>query len=96
MKRLIILALLFASFYSFGQQRDKNFDKFWPSFRNAVLTNNLVALDSLVSYPVSTRGPMDYDPVKKVLRNKFMAILKRYLSSARFTKISSGAIMPKI
>jgi hypothetical protein len=80
MKRLIILAVLFISFTSFAQQRIKSFDAYWPSFRAAVMAYNVTALDSLVSYPLTVRGMMDYDPFKKINRDKIVSTLKTALS----------------
>ena len=71
MKRLITIAALFISFVSFAQ-RDKSFDTFWPSFRTAVLAYDVQALDQLVSYPLTVKGTMDYDPVKKINRDKII------------------------
>lgn len=80
MKRLITIAALFISFVSFSQQRDRSFDAFWPSFRTAVLAYDIQALDQLVSYPLTVKGTMDYDPVKKINRDKIISTLKNALS----------------
>lgn len=79
MKRLITIATVFISFVTFAQ-RNASFDAFWPSFRTAVLAYDVQALDQLVSYPLTVRGAMDYDPVKKINRDKIISTLKNALS----------------
>lgn len=80
MKRLITIIALFISFVSFAQQRDRSFDAFWPTFRTALLAYDMQALDPLVSYPLTVKGTMDYDPVKKINRDKIITTLKKALS----------------
>jgi len=79
MKLIILIATVFTSTFSYSQKRDRSFDAYWPSFRNAVLALDAAALDSLSAYPVSIRGTMDSDPVRKIPNTKIIATLKKYL-----------------
>lgn len=80
MKRIITITALFISFVSFAQNRERSFDTFWPSFRTAVLAYDVQALDQLVSYPLTVKGTMDSDPIKKINSDKIIATLKIYFS----------------
>jgi hypothetical protein len=79
MKHFLLIAAVFISTISFSQKRDKSFDAYWPSFRKAVLALDVAALDSLTVYPVSVRGTMDSDPIRKIPKAKIIATLKKYL-----------------
>ena len=80
MKRIVMFAVFFISVATVAQERIKSFDDFWPSFRKAVLAYDVSALDPLVSYPLTVKGTMDYDPVKKITRDKIIATLRTSLS----------------
>ena len=88
MKKLIIFPVLFTAIVSFAQVRDKSFDAFWPKFRTAVLAYDIQTLDQLVLYPLTVKGTQDYDPVKKINRNKIIATLKTYM--AKYAIIETG------
>ncbi len=79
MKRVLIIFTIFISSISLAQKRDKSFDAYWPTFRKAVLALDVAALDSLTQYPVSVRGTLDSDPVRKIPKSKIIATLKQYL-----------------
>ena len=76
MKRIVMFAVFFISVVVVAQERIKSFDDFWPAFRKAVLAYDLGALDPLVSYPLTVKGTMDYDPVRKITRDKIVAALR--------------------
>ena len=53
-----------------------NFQKFWLTFRKAVIENDTLKIAELTRFPFETRGEMDTDPIVKFDRTNFFKVLK--------------------
>jgi hypothetical protein len=57
-----------------------DFAEFWRHFRNGLLKPDFTGLARLTTFPVTTRGQSDRDPVGSVDRTQFSQLIRRLLA----------------
>jgi len=77
-----------------GVETDSDDQKFWHSFRQAVLEENYAKISSMTRFPFPVRGPDDSDPVKLHDQKSFLQALKKLLSQP-VSLVSDRAIVTK-
>jgi hypothetical protein len=63
-------------------EREKEFQKFWIIFRNAIISNDWNAIISNTHFPLETRGSLDDDPVIKIEKDRFRQVFEIFLQTA--------------
>lgn len=56
-----------------------DFRPFWQRFRQAVMSDDAKAIESMVNFPLKTKGELDDDPVKSVGKPAFGPLLRASL-----------------
>ena len=57
----------------------EKFSSFWKTFRQAVLTSDIVLIKSLSAFPLKYRGSSDFDPVVKISKGQFGEVFPLFL-----------------
>ena len=69
-----------------------SFQKFWLTFREAVIENDTLEIAELTRFPFETRGEMDSDPIVKYDRTNFFKVFKAYLGQEIYWNEDEGFI----
>jgi hypothetical protein len=59
--------------------------QFWLAFRRATLEKDWQKLEDLTSFPLTIRGELDRDPIRRVSRRDFPKIFDRFLKQGVFS-----------
>jgi hypothetical protein len=71
---------------------DKDFQQFWLTFRQAVISNDTNKIIAMTILPFETRGEMDSDPIVKYCRNNFFKAFRAYLGQSTYWKSDESFI----
>jgi hypothetical protein len=63
----------------------QEFNQFWSTFRQATLQRDWRKLEELASFPLTVRGVLDRDPIRRVGRDEFPRIFDRFLKEGVFS-----------
>ncbi|WP_168879280.1 hypothetical protein [Rhizobium sp. P28RR-XV] len=55
------------------------FQSFWAHFRQAVMNDDIAAIEALTVFPLKTKGQLDDDPVKAIGKRAFAPLLRSRL-----------------
>jgi hypothetical protein len=63
----------------------QDFNQFWSIFRNATLHRDWQKLEGLTNFPLTLKGELDRDPIRRVGRREFPRIFDRFLKEGVFS-----------
>jgi hypothetical protein len=64
----------------------QEFSRFWLTFRSATLQRDWQKLEYLTSFPLTIRGELDRDPVRRVRRREFQKVFDGFLKEGVFSR----------
>ena len=77
---------------SLSDTSENSFQKFWLTFRKAVIDNDTIEIAELTIFPFETRGEMDSDPIVKFDRINFFRVFEAYLGQETYLNENEGSI----